>query len=580
MKEKILKSLFLCGFEIILFIIINILISSISFILNISISKYHAIISLMISLLIILFIAKKKKLLSKNNIIYILMYTLLPIIIIGGTLFLNGKVIDTSYDGNAYQKATIGLLKNGWNPVYESSEEFDENNNSVFLEESGHSIWIDHYARASHIYQANIYALTGNIECGKSINTLSIISLFLIIFSLLANHFKKIVFPLIFSICAITPSVISSQFLTSYVDLLTYIYLLLLVVSFFYLDYKENKVIGLILYFICLLMLINIKFNAFAYAGIYCLAFYIYYIIQLKRGKIDKKYFRNFTIISALAVLIGVFVIGLSVYPKNFLENGNPFYPLYGEGKVDIITANQPESFKSMNTPKKYFISMFSKVDNIGWWSNYEPSLKIPFTFDDYEVDNMKYSDTRISGNGVMFGGIFIISILCLAITSIKIFKNNKKLFVLCTIPIIVTIILALFLSESWWARYFPQTYFLVLIALLYLYIQKSNTSLVFVTLISTLLLYNNLITFNQSVNYAYEFKKDISTQFSQIEETLNENDALLISTSTYTGALYNTMDYFKNYNIEIVNPRDDLDDYKLFFSSQIYWKVKENKSD
>lgn len=582
MKEKVLKSIFLSGIAILLFIVINILISSLMFIFKVSISKYYAIISLFLSIGIVLLLAKKEGLLSKKNIIYSALYILLPIVLIFVSIYVNGKVIDTSYDGNAYQKAAIGLLKNGWNPVYESSEEFDDkSDNSVFLTESGHSIWIDHYARASHTYQANIYALTENIESGKSINTLSIISLFLITFSLLALHFKKIVFPLFFAICAITSSVVCSQFLTNYIDLLTYIYLLLLIVTFFYLEYSDNKVNGFILYFVCLLMLINIKFNAFAFAGLYCLGYYIYYIVRLIKGTLDKKYFWKFTFISAVGVIVGIFVIGLSVYPKNLLEEGNPFYPVYGENKVDIITAYQPASFKDRSAPEKYFISMFSEVDNIGWWSNYEPTLKIPFIYNDYEVDIIKYSDTRISGHGVIFGGIFIITIVLLIITSVFVFKKDKRLFILGTIPIAITILLIFFLSESWWARYFPQTYFLVLIVIFYLYKLKNNTTLVLLAMLTTLLLYNNFITFKEAVNYAYEFKSDINNQFSQIRNSLDKNDKLSIAAPAYVGALYNTIDIFRDYNVEIVNPDGDLSDYNLAFSNQVYWKVdSEEESD
>lgn len=577
MKEKILKSMLLSGMEILLFIVINILISSLMFIFKVSISKYYVIISLILSIIITLFLSKRENLLSEKNKLYGIIATILPILIIFSSFYFNGKVIDTSYDGNAYQKAAIGLLKNGWNPVYETSEEFDENSNeTVYLTQSGHSIWIDHYARAPHTYQANIYALTENIESGKSINTLSIISLFLITFSLLALHFKKIVFPVFFAICAITSSVVSAQFLTNYIDLLTYIYLLLLIISFFYLEYSEKKLIGFVLYFICLLMLINIKFNAFAFAGLYCLGYYIYYIIKLIRNSLDKKFFWKFTFISAIGVIVGIFVIGLSVYPKNLLEKGNPFYPVYGEGKVDIITAYQPASFKDRSAPEKYFISMFSKVDNIGWWSDYEPTLKIPFTYNDYEVDTIKYSDTRISGNGVMFGGIFIITIVLLIITSIFIFKKDKKLFVLGTIPVIITIALIMFLSESWWARYFPQTYFLVLIVLFYLYKLKNNTTLVLISMLTTLLLYNNFITFKEAVNYAYEFKNDINMQFAQIKEVLKDDNELLIASSAYVGALYNVSDIFKEYKVEIVDPKDDLSDYNIAFSSQLHWKVVE----
>ena len=119
-----------------------------------------------------------------------------------------------------------------------------------------------------------------------------------------------------------------------------------------------------------------------------------------------------------------------------------------------------------------------------------------------------------------------------------------------------------MFLSESWWARYFPQTYFLVLIVLFYLYKLKNNTTLVLISMLTTLLLYNNFITFKEAVNYAYEFKNDINMQFAQIKELLKDDNELLIASSAYVRALYNVSDIFKEYKVEIVDPQDDLTDY------------------
>ena len=575
MKEKIFKHSLLLGIELILFIVVNIFIASFMFILKVSVSKYYVFISLLVSFAIIVYLLVKSKLLNKKNFYLIFIYLIFPILIIGVSIYLNGKVIDTSYDGNAYQKLTVGLLKNGWNPVYESSEDFDANNDiSLYVKESGHYIWVNHYAKASHIFEANIYALTNNIETGKCINTLSIISLFIISFSLLALHYKKVVFPLIFAICIITPSFVCAQFLTNYIDLLVYIYMILIILSFFYFHYSEDKTIGFVIYFLSLLMLINIKFNSFAFAGIYCLGYYIYYIIKLKRGLLDKKFFWKFTIISIVGVIIGVFVIGLSVYPKNFVQKGHPFYPIYGSGKVDIITMYQPASFKNMNTPKKYFISMFSKVDNIGWWSKYEPSYKIPFTYDANEVDIIKYSDTRISGNGVIFGGIFAIVCISLLLTSFIILKRDYNLFIMCTIPIIITIILILFLSESWWARYFPQTYFIVLFALLYLYELNNNTSLVTLTILIMMLFNNNFITFRESVNYAIEFKNVVSKDLITIKNSLEKDDILVLKSPSYVGSLYNMLDYFDGYNVKIVFGNENEVKYNTMFSGQMSWRI------
>lgn len=580
MKNKIFKHLLLLGTELLLFIVINILLASLMFIFKVGITSHYVMISLFFCIIVTVYLSIKEKILTKKNYYLGILYIVFPLVIIHYSIYLNGKVVDTSYDGNAYQKAIVGLLKDGWNPIYESSEDFDESNeHKIYLKESGHYLWVDHYAKASHIYQANIYALTGNIESGKSINTLSIISLSLILFSLMALHFKKVLFPLFFTICAITPSFVCAQFLTNYIDLLVYIYLLLLILSLFYLDYNEQKRIGFVIYLSCLLMLINIKFNSFAYAGLYCLGYYIYFIVKLKKGILNKKFFWKFTGISAIGVILGVFVIGLSVYPKNLIEKGNPFYPIYGKGKVDIISMYQPASFKNMSTPKKYFISMFSKVDNIGWWSNYEPILKIPFSYDDKEIDVIKSSDTRISGNGVIFGGIFIISSCLTLVLSFIMLKKDKKMFVLCTILLSITIILIFLLSESWWARYFPQTYFIILISLLYLYKCNNNLSLVTLTVIIMLLLYNNFITFRESVNYAIEYKQELKGEIELIQNDLNKKDKLILKSSSYLGAFYNLKDSFKNYNVEIIENIDqDKNVYKNIFSSQIKWRIEKSE--
>lgn len=80
-------------------------------------------------------------------------------------------VYDFSFDGNTYHKTTIGMMKNGWNPVYESFE-----NAALTLkiipDDYDWPIWYDHYPKASWIIGAAFYRLSGNIETGKCMNML------------------------------------------------------------------------------------------------------------------------------------------------------------------------------------------------------------------------------------------------------------------------------------------------------------------------------------------------------------------------------------------------------------------------
>ena len=373
-----LKSIFLAGIYILLFIFFNIFISSTMFIFQIGISKWYVILSFIFSALIIYFFLKKSKILEFK---YLICSILLPILLIIGSIYINGKFIDYTSDGNSYHKVTVGMLANGWNPLYEEMVDFDtRSNNPVGIKENV-SIWGEHYAKASHIFSANIYSLTGNIETGKCLNTISIIMLFFLIVSFLLFHFRKIIFSILFSICIVTIPVICAQYFTFYVDLLVYIYLFIPALCFFILeeDFLDKKMI-LFSYLCSLVIAINIKFSLFGYVGIFCLGYYIWYIVRLRRKELDKKYFITFTLTSAFAVIIGVFIVGLSVYPKNFVDHGHPFYPLMGKDKVDIMTMNQPDYFKEKSTIEKFIIATFSKMDNIYESTGLEAEYKIPFS--------------------------------------------------------------------------------------------------------------------------------------------------------------------------------------------------------
>ena len=588
MRTEVKKSLLLSGIFLLLFIVFNILISNALFIVKIEITKYNMIVSLLLCIFILLWVLKKFNLLSLKKFYNIIIALILPIALIVGSLFVNSKIMDFTFDGNTYHKATIGLLKEGWNPLYETAAEFDNGReNKIYIENSSSELWTelwtDCYARATHVYQANAYALTNNIESGKSINTLSIIALFLIIFSYLALRFKKIVFPSIFALCCITYSVVSAQYLTVYIDFFVYIYLLLLLFSFFVIEFRRNEKelnFGLLIYSLALLMLINIKFNSFAYAGIFCLGYYFYYIYKLiKKREKEQKFFVKFTTISAINVIVGVFIIGLSVYPKNFIEYGNPFYPLYGENKVDIITENQPAEFENLPAIEKYTRAMFSKTENMAKASGRETEYKIPFAVSKDEMNYIRMSDTRISGNGVLFSGIFIISLILLILTSIKMYHYNKKIFIMASIPLAITFLMIFLLSESWWARYFPQTYFIVLIVIFYLYLLKGKFYKVLLVVLFILVLANNGITLFKATEYSYDQNKLANNEFRLLEENVDPNNQFIVlQAPVFIGSLYDIYDNLPNYKFQLVPPEEKIDLSNTLMNGLVLWKWQNNE--
>ncbi len=146
--------------------------------------------------------------LNDNKIKNVIIAIIMPLILIVFSIWINGKVLDYTWDGNSYQKATTGMLVIGWNPLYEHIEDFEANNELKIKINDESPVYINHYARAVNIYGANIYKLTGNIECAKSINTISIMMLFLFTLSFLLYKDKSLVFSILFSICVVTYSIV------------------------------------------------------------------------------------------------------------------------------------------------------------------------------------------------------------------------------------------------------------------------------------------------------------------------------------------------------------------------------------
>lgn len=586
LKNKIQENnaaIFLSGFFLILFIFFNVLISSVFLIFKVSIKKSFPVIALVLAVLVTTIFLRKKQLLNekKQKIKNILITIVFPIFIIIFAIIMNGKIYDYTWDGNSYQKATTGMLALGWNPLYEELEEFDDKSEEQINIGDESPIYINNYAKASNIFAANIYKFTGNIETGKSINTLAIVILFLFTFSFLIYKNKSIFFSILFSVAVVTYPVVCAQFLTNYIDVLVYAFLYLTILSFFIFE-EENFIFSksdnLILFFIIVSLAINIKFSLFGYVGIYCLVYYIWYCYRYFKGKIDRKFFIKFTANAFFATIVGVLVIGLSVYPKNLIDHGNPFYPLLGGESVDIMTNNQPEEFYAETPIKKFLISLFSKSEDIIGNSKEKINLKIPFTISKGEIWNVGLPDLRLAGNGVLFSGIFLISLIIIISYLIKMYNKKTNHCMLFLLPSITTLIMIFFLHEAWWARYFPQLYIFVIWALVLLNenIEKKENRF-FQYLFICVLLINNFITFQESIKKAYinNVKCNVEFQlFDSVKKTKNSN--LVVYTISFNGAKFNVIDKIKDEKIIFINeyPKDKTD-VNTFFDGKVEWRYE-----
>lgn len=563
--------LFIISLFLVSFIFFNISLSAILFIFKVCIKKWNAPIALLISIILCCIIIKKDNRFNlKSFIPYICI--LVPILIILFSVNLSSQIYDYTYDGNSYHKATIGAMINGWNPVYQN---IDSVSYRIPNSSSG-SLWSNHYAKASHIFAANIGAFTGNIESGKSINIISFFVLFCSILSFCLKKGGGLFFSLLLVLGISSCPTILNQIFTNYIDCLVYIYMFLTVFCFINFEYslKEEMPNSLLFYFFVTTISINIKFSLFAYVGIYSLGYYLWYLFRLKSGNIEKNFLKKFTLCAVISVMYAVLVIGLSVYPKNMKERGNPFYPLMGEGKVDIMTNNQPLYFENKIPLEKFIISTFSKMANIYRATGLEAEYKIPFTVYSSEKNFLYGNDIRISGNGLFFSGIFIISIVLLIHVLILFYKKDKKIFIMSIIPITITVLLILFLGEAWWARYFPQVYFIVYCSIILGYFAFKNKYWKAIMCIFLLLIiFNNSLSFYYNINYMMDFNNAVT---SSISEVINEEKkcSIQIYGNGFDGALFNIDEELYDINIEYVDEYSN--DMKKLYHDYVYWRCKE----
>lgn len=552
--KTILKTLYYSGIYLLISFAILLIISSIFWILGLSLLKTSLISSFILGGIICYY-------LSKENIKTKILSFILAIIVLLISIVVSGHVYDQSDDGNTYHKETIYLLKEGWNPVYEKYEDFAKENNFTYK----HALWSEHYPKTTWIFASSIYSFTNNIETGKCYNLIFIYISFVILCYTIYNKFNKKILSIVLSLITVINPITIVQMFSYYVDgLLGLTLFLSILYMFLFIKDDKNKLIKVILASL-IIIISNIKFTGLAYCGLFCLGYYIYYIIENIKNNNLNKIIKN-TIYFIFVVIISVVVVGSSSYLKNTIEHKHPFYPLMGKDKVDIMTFLQPESFKDKSPIEKNFYSIFSKTENIGMFNNGEPKLKIPFTFEYYELKQITY-DTRIGGYGILFSGIFIISIILLIFFTINLIKKKDIEIILYLIPIIITISLMLFLSDSWWARYAPQLYLFVLIPLLLL-INNNNkkTNIIFIGF-SIIILFNTILCFGRF------YGNDLPISgYSRME--LNKNNKkeinIYFQEERFTGILANLED--RNIKYNIVNTKSE--DMKSLYGAYAYYSI------
>ena len=563
-RNSILELMENIGFVILFSVLYIELIATTAINFSLHLNAWAFPISLLLTVLTVVYIRKEKIKIKEVLLCIAIFLTALCVF-----AFISGCIYGRDWDGNEYHKMAIGLLKNGWNPVVESAATFAEKYFHSDIVNS-YAIWIDHYAKGSWMFSAVVYAVTGNIECSKVYHLLGMLCLLMFSIPYFVSKQLSWVRAWLFSIIIVFNPISLSQMFSFYVDGLLTCYLFVLILGLLKLCEAKNNIEKRKAWFMIwgsMPVLANIKFTGLLYGGIFCIVFYILscFLRYYKEKKIPFTYiFQNGYCFFSLA-LFSIVWLGYPTYVKNFLDHGTCTYPLTGT-EINILRDNAPKGFDGKSNLFKLFYSIFGRYSNFFGSSGKElPILKIPFSIhrDEIVIPDV---DARISGFGLLFSGILIVSIIICLVWFLKSKQSAKTKLVLVGVTITATL-MTLFVSGSWWARFTPYLYLIPLTAVfICLKNSKQKWGNVLCTIFLSLVLVNSFF-------FALQPIKAIKGSF-KISKELEElsGKSVEVSMINFWGRLFNFDDYDIEYKVVNDVDRKDGECYSIF-SEPVKWE-------
>ena len=463
------------------------------FLFHLSINKFYPIIGIISGLSVLTLLSNKSHFNVKSTVLSVAVFSAVLIL----SYKLSGVFYDCSWDGRTYHQGAVILFGNGWNPVYDNIREFITN--VLGRPWDIHEEWIIGYPKFVEIIQANIFVLTGKIEYSKMFNFILMFMVFGYSIYLLnkynfANKFLKF---LITFLIVVNPVCIAQMF-TFYVDLHVYLFFVLLLLSILDTETDKNtNILALTVIFMSSVCLINIKLSGIFYVVLLLSVYTVYLLIR-----------KNFSVIRYLRTIIfGILIFGIlsgiNPYFTNIISHRHPLYPLVGTNKTEFMDVNTPDIIRNSNYVKRIFISVFSEVDNN---VNGEMKIKLPFTIHNRELTSLKFSDTRLSGFGIFWSGILLLTLLMTLF--IRFNSSEEKNISL----LIFSLLFVSFITNpyNWWPRYVPHFWLVPVFVLILVLLKPNKFKKCMVNLILVLIFLNLWIQFVQVLKFNIAYKNSL----------------------------------------------------------------------
>lgn len=488
-------------------------------------------------------------------------------------ILISVNVYDISWDGECYHKYAVGLLKEGWNPVYMKSNDFCIASSSLRYSNGGFGgIWEESYPKATWYFAAVIYDMTGNIEAGKCYTLLFTYITFGICLEFFQKKLSGRQAVLISMFITFNP-IVCAQFQSYYLDgVVACVLSSLIILLIGFIDNEDGKIslLQYLLVFSLILWGCNLKFSVNVFIITFCFTFCI--ISSLKRKKIDKQ---NFVIL-LMDGIIAIFIFGFAPYITNIIRHGSMFYSFAGMFNEESM---QAEFGIGINGRGRFLVSLFSKMSQ-GGYSALKDFLKIPFTFSGDEIFYYSAVDARTGGFGIFFSGLLIVAflVICTVLKKRKKTRNISWRFCFTVLLMTISIVEFLVLPQTSQARYIPHMYLCVAFAA-YLLMEQWNKDMLYrvLNIIFCIFIIANMLPWGmQALRRINQGAYTTAVLQGMAQNSERENAVYEIGfvQDAFIGMNYNLKDFNIDYEYKNISEIESIDG--TTYSNWLYYKRKQ----
>ena len=402
--------------------------------------------------------------------LYALLITAIGALLLAAASFGVSLLYDTAWNSSSYYKPVTGMLVNGWNPFRQTFAEFANTTSVLPYNDGWLSYQLGSQPKAAFMIGAAFYALTGSIESGKLFNLISLIACVLIAAPMLTDAFK-LGRPAAFltMVLACAGPIVLSQLALYYYDGFAFQMLTVAVASFAYILFKpDGSLAGAAkaAAFMAVGIAVNLSPTAAILAVILCAVFGIARMVLIWR--LEDEGDRLWPTLGLLLYLVlmaacALLALGASTYLANFLRTGNPFYGMAGQSAMNNLPEDlmSPE-IRALPLIVQFFISMFSSMSAEAFT---QIDLKIPFTVSRGEWA-LSTTGANVAGWGILFGGIFLLSVLVVLVTALRMLRRSPRVFWLLIGMLAIVILPPVFMKNLYNARDYLLPFLLPMTAL------------------------------------------------------------------------------------------------------------------